>query len=215
MQNKDKRVGGSIPTDEPQAPGTAAEGNNPTDELQAEAAEGHEGEAPAALSIEELQELLQLKEAEAKANEEKFLRQAAELENYKKRVAREKEDAIKFANEALVRDLLPVLDNLERAVDHARSGGNGKPLLDGIEMVLQTWLEALGKHGVTRITAKGDVFDPEKHEAYAQVETDEFPANTIVDEVHGGYFLRDRLLRPSLVSVAKPSEKKEKPEEEG
>jgi len=162
------------------------------------------------LSQEELQDRLQAKEQEAKDNEEKFLRQAAELENYKKRVAREKADAIKYANEGLVRDLLPVLDNLERAVEHARDGGNGQPLVDGIEMVLNTCLEALGKHGVSQVTAKGEVFDPEKHEAYAQIETNDCPPNTVVDEVHRGYFLGDRLLRASLVSVAKPSENREK-----
>jgi molecular chaperone GrpE len=203
MKDKDKQLEPDVSAEEAQGSGAASE------DTEQEAA-GISGE----LSREELQELLQSKEQEAKANEDKFLRQAAELENYKKRVAREKEDAIRFANEGLVRDLLPVLDNLERAVEHARSGGDGKPLLDGIEMVLQTCLEALGKHGVTQISAKGEVFDPEKHEAYAQVETEDLPSNTVVDEVHRGYFLRDRLLRPSLVSVAKSSGKKGNPDQE-
>lgn len=205
MEDKDKQLEPDVATEEAQDSGTEAA----KDVEQGEAA-SDSGE----ISREELQELLQAKEQEARANEDKFLRQAAELENFKKRVAREKEEAIRFANEGLVRDLLPVLDNLERAVEHARSGGNGKPLLDGIEMVLQSCLEALGKHGVTRITAKGEVFDPEKHEAYAQVETEDFAPSTVVDEVHHGYFLRDRLLRPSLVSVAKASGKKENPGEE-
>lgn len=194
----------------------------PDSELPSDGAEPQEGQEsatepevvatgePVNLSHEELQSLLQAKEQEAKNNEEKFLRQAAEMENYKKRVAREKEDAIKFANEALVRELLPVLDNLERAVEHARGGGNGEPLVDGIEMVLKTCLEALEKHGVSQVTAKGEPFDPERHEAYAQIETDDCPPNTVVNEIHRGYFLRDRLLRPSLVSVAKPVEDKNK-----
>jgi len=196
MDKKDKDFEQEETTEEAQTP-------------EVEVVEDDQARDAGELSREELQQLLQAKEEEAKANEEKFLRQAAELENYKKRVARDKEDAIRFANEALIRDLLPILDNLERAVEHARGGGDGKPLLEGIEMVLQTWLDALGKHGVTQVQAKGEPFDPEKHEAYAQVETEEVPPNTVVDEVHRGYFLRDRLLRPSLVSVAKPPGNKE------
>lgn len=147
---------------------------------------------------------------EARRHHDRYLREAAETENYKKRVTREKHDAIRYANESLVRDLLPVIDDLERAARHAPADGNPQPLLDGIGLVLKGCLEALQKHGVTRITARGEPFDPEKHEAYAQVETDEYPANTVVDEVHQGYYLSDRLLRPSLVSVAKASTLQEK-----
>jgi len=201
MEDKDRQPDSELPSD----------GAEPQENQEAVIEpEGVGTGEPGDLSHEELQNLLQVKEQEAKDNEEKFLRQAAEMENYKKRVAREKEDAIKFANEALVRELLPVLDNLERAVEHARDGGNGEPLVDGIEMVLKTCLEALEKHGVSQVTAKGEVFDPERHEAYAQIETDDCPPNTVVNEVHRGYFLRDRLLRPSLVSVAKPVENKNK-----
>ncbi|MEK6613872.1 MAG: nucleotide exchange factor GrpE, partial [Candidatus Binatota bacterium] len=112
------------------------------------------------------------------------------------------------------RDLLPVLDNLERAVDHAKGGGNGKPLLEGVEMVLKGFLDVLNKHGVTQISAKGELFDPERHEAIAQVESEEHKPNTVMEEHHKGYYLLDRLLRPSLVSVAKPPEAKEKKEED-
>ena len=106
MEDKDKQPDSELSSDEPQE-----------EVLEAEVTST---EASSHLSQEELQNRLQAKEQEAKDNEEKFLRQAAEMENYKKRVAREKEDAIKYANEGLVRDLLPVLDNLERAVEHAR-----------------------------------------------------------------------------------------------
>jgi len=208
MDNKDKEFEHEAAAEEPQTSGNGVAGEGEEQEEQASVAE-QPGDTDE-LSRKALQELVQSKEQEAKANEEKFLRQAAELENYKKRVVRDKEDAIRFANEALIRELLPVLDNLERAVEHARSSGDGKSILDGIEMVLQTCMEALGKHGVTQIKSKGETFDPERHEAYAQVETDEFPPNTVVDEVHRGYFLRDRLLRPSMVSVAKSPENKEK-----
>ncbi len=162
--------------------------------------------------VERLRAELEATKEEARRNYDQFLRDAAETENYKKRVTREKRDAIRYANESLVRDLLPVIDDLERAAQHARTDGNPQSLLDGIELVLKGCLEALQKHGVTRITAKGEPFDPEKHEAYAQVETDEYEANTVVDEVHQGYCLDDRLLRPSLVSVAKAPTLQEKDE---
>lgn len=165
--------------------------------------------------MEKLRQALEAKELEAKQNYDRFLRQGAELENFKKRVAREKEEAIRYGNEILIRDLLLILDNLERAVEHARGGGNGEPLLEGIEMVLKGFLEALQKHGVTQIRAKGRPFDPQHHEAFAQVESEEHQPNTVVEELHKGYLLLDRLLRPSLVSVAKAREAEDKNSEQG
>ena len=174
--------------------------------------------AASAAELEKLRQQLEAKEVEAKENYDRFLRQAAELENFKKRMAREKTEAIRYANEILIRDLLPVLDNLERAVEYAKGGGNGKPLLDGIEMVLKSWLEALGKHGVTQISAVGDTFDPERHEAIAQVESQERDPNTVIEEHKKGYYLLERLLRPAQVSVTKlpkiKEEKKEQPKVE-
>ena len=161
---------------------------------------------------ERLQAELDAAREEARRNHDLYLREAAETENYKKRVTREKHDAIRYANEALVRDLLPVIDDLERAAQHAPADGNLRPLLDGIELVLKSCHEALQKHGVTPITAKGQPFDPEKHEAFAQVESGDHEPNTVVDEVHRGYYLTDRLLRPSLVSVAKAPTLNEKEE---
>lgn len=163
----------------------------------------------------QLRQRLEAKEKEAKDNYERLLRQVAEAENLKKRVAREKEDALRFANEALVRDLLPVVDNLERAVSHAQGGGNGKPLVDGVEMVLKGLSDVLIKHGVVQILAIGQPFDPAKHEAMSQVETANQEPNTVVEEFHKGYLLRDRLLRPALVSVAKAPISKEKKNSDG
>ncbi|MGH7767321.1 MAG: nucleotide exchange factor GrpE [Candidatus Binatia bacterium] len=158
---------------------------------------------------EKLRRQLEDKEREGKENYDRLLRQAAEVENYKKRVAREKAEAIRYANESLVKDLLPVLDNLERALGYAKGGGNGKPLLEGIEMVLKSFLETLAKHGVSQVSAVGEPFDPNKHEAIAQVATPEHDPNTVVEEHHKGYYLLDRLLRPAQVSVAKPPENKD------
>jgi molecular chaperone GrpE len=159
--------------------------------------------------LEKLRRQLESREREAKESYDRFLRQTAELENFKKRTAREKADAIRYGNESLFRDLLPVVDNLERALEHAR-GGNGKPLVEGVEMVLRGFQDVLSRHGVTAISAKGHSFDPEKHEAIAQIETDQAEPNTVVEEHHKGYYLLDRLLRPALVSVAKRPEEEKK-----
>lgn len=165
--------------------------------------------------LERLHQQLERKNLEARENYDRFLRQVAELENFKKRTARERGEAIRYANENLMRDLLPVLDNLERAVDHAKGGENGKPLVEGVEMVLKSFLDVLSKHGVTQISAQGESFDPERHEAIAQVESEAHEPNTVIEEHHKGYYLLDRLLRPSLVSVAKPPEVKEKKRQDG
>lgn len=170
---------------------------------------------PLKAEIASLRQQLETKDQEAKNNYERMLRQAAELENFRKRSARERDDAIRFANESLIKDLLPVVDNLERAIAHASGGGNGKPLVDGVEMVLRGMLDVLAKHGVSPISAQGQAFDPNKHEAMSQVESDAHEPNSVVEELHKGYLLRDRLLRPALVSVAKPSKTREKKNPDG
>lgn len=162
------------------------------------------------MDLENLRQELAAKDLEAKNNYDRFLRQVAELENFKKRTARERDDAVRFANEALIKDLLPVVDNLERAVAHASGGGNGRSIVEGVEMVLKGLLDAMARHGVTQITAIGQPFDPSRHEAMAQVESESHEPNSVVDELHKGYMLRDRLLRPALVSVAKAPETHEK-----
>jgi molecular chaperone GrpE len=175
------------------------------DQISELASQGSESETAA------LRQQLAAKETEAKNNYDRLLRQAAELENYKKRTARERDEAIRFANESLIKDLLPVVDNLERAIAHAAaSGDDGNPLVEGVSMVLRGLMDTLAKHGVTAISAEGRSFDPSKHEAMNQVETADHEPNSVVAEFHKGYMLRERLLRPALVSVAKALESREK-----
>lgn len=196
----------------------SAETKNSTEEAVAEqSAEGAalaESSSSATSEVEDLRQQLATKDLEAKTNYDRFMRQAAELDNFKKRASREREDAVRFANESLIKDLLPVIDNLERAVAHASGGGNGNPIVEGVEMVLKGLLDALAKHGVTQISAVGQPFDPTMHEAMAQVQSQTHQPNSVVDELHKGYTLRNRLLRPALVSVAKAPITQEKKNDE-
>lgn len=187
------------------------EGEQAKENAEAATADSSDQEKPqpSESDIEKLRQSLEAKDTEAKKNYELYLRQVAELENYKKRSIREQEETRRFGNENLVKDFLPVLDNLERAVEHAAGGGNGKSFLEGIELVLKGFLEALEKHGVKQVCAKGEPFNPQKHEAFAQVESKDHAPNTVVQELQKGYTMLDRLLRPSLVSVAKLPETKE------
>jgi molecular chaperone GrpE len=150
------------------------------------------------------EEALAASQAEAQKNWDLYLRARADLENYRKRAQREKEDLSRFANENLLREILPVMDNLERALEHARQeeGGNGG-LLQGVELTLGQFQRVLDKFGVTPIRSLGEPFDPARHEALGQVESAEHPPNTVVQELQKGYLLNDRLLRPAMVMVAK------------
>jgi molecular chaperone GrpE len=152
-----------------------------------------------ARTIEELKQQLADAQAEARTNHDRFLRERAELENFKKRMQREKAEALRFACEPLIRELLPVVDNLERALEH---GGNGQSVLDGVRLVLKSLLELLDRHGVKRIDAVGEPFDPSRHQAMAQVASAEHEPNQVIAQHHSGYLLHDRLLRPALVTVS-------------
>ncbi len=154
----------------------------------------------AALSVEEQ---LAAKEKEARENWDRFLRERADLENYRKRVGREKEELLNYGNKSLLEEILPVIDNLERALAHASEDGLGA-VVEGIRMTHVMLLSALKKFSVTPIDAVGQPFDSAFHQAMAQVPTDQHEPNTVVEEYQKGYMLKERLLRPSMVTVASP-----------
>lgn len=153
--------------------------------------------------IEALKSQLEEKSKEAEKNYDLWLRAVAELENYRKRVEKEQKIYAKFANEALIRELLPVLDNLERAIAHVGSSPDLDKLLEGIRLTLKLFQDCLKKFGVKPIETIGKRFDPHIHEAVEVKEDSEQEEDTIVKEYQKGYLLHDRLLRPALVVVAK------------
>jgi len=141
--------------------------------------------------------------------QDRYLRLGAEFENYKKRSERDRQTSVKFANEAILTDLLPVLDHLEQAIMAAEkelkdnSNHAAVSLAKGVGMVLKQFEEVLGRYGVKAFSAKGQPFDPNFHEAMQQQESDTHPEGTVLEEYQRGYRLNDRLVRPARVVVAK------------
>ncbi|HOO89220.1 MAG TPA: nucleotide exchange factor GrpE [Syntrophales bacterium] len=158
-----------------------------------------------AKSVSKKELLLRLEEAEKQSskNYDKYLRACAELENYKKRAAKDRENFIKYGNETLIKEILPTVDNMERALEHACNSDDFEAFVDGLKLIRDTFISVLGKQGVEEIEAIGKDFDPNFHEAMMQVEGEHEEDNKVVEEYEKGYLLNGRLLRPSKVSIAK------------
>ena len=139
---------------------------------------------------------------EVRAAQERYLRLAAEFENYKKRAQKDQDEYRKNSNERLLKELLPVIDNLQRALQHGRSSSNKEGVLEGIELTSKKALEILSRFGVKPIPSVGLPFDPAVHEAVAKVNGKGHKPNSIVEEFEKGYYLHDRVLRPAMVTVA-------------
>jgi molecular chaperone GrpE len=157
--------------------------------------------------IDELKKKFEEKEKESKEHYDRLLRVAADFDNYKKRAAREKEEWTKFANEDLIKAILPFIDNLERAINHAEKVDDTGVLIEGVRLTIQQLLQALNKFGLSSFESLGKPFDPAIHEAILLVPTDQHKPDQVVEEFQKGYLLNDRLLRPATVSVSKPLEK--------
>ena len=148
------------------------------------------------------------REAEASDKEaEEYLdhlkRLKAEFENYKKRMVKERQQIVNWAIEDLIKEFLPVLDDLERAIDSAKVSQDFSSLLEGIKMVYDHFRQILRKKGIEEISAEGEEFDPHLHEAIMRIESDEHPDNIVVEEMRKGYKFKDKVLRPAMVKVNK------------
>jgi len=181
---------------------TTSRSTAPSDNQKAEAEDLQEATEAADTTLEEQLEAAQ---CEARENHDRFLRVAAELDNFRKRKEREIGDLRKYANQSLLKELLAVVDNLERALESGRASGQPEALAEGVEMTLKELLKIFQRFGVTPIEALAQPFDPNHHEAVMQEPSDAYPTNTVIRELQKGYLLRERLLRPAMVVVSTES----------
>lgn len=164
--------------------------------------------------IDILKERLKESENQAKELEDRFLRVAADFDNFKKRTAREFENLAKFANENLITKLTETLDNFQRALDHAKNSTDFDNFHKGVELIYESLKGVLEKEGLEPIKTVGEKFDPNFHEAISQRESDEFPEGTIIDEISKGYILNGRVIKAPKVIVSIGSKKEEETKEE-
>ena len=182
--------------------------NNVEQEENEEQKEATEG-STVTITKEEYEQLLKCKEAQAK-----LLYVYAEFDNFKKRASRDLQQQMAYANEGLIKEVLPIIDNLCRAKDHAcddleKNDERFSKFLEGIDLVLKQLMSVLGKFGVEELSSVGKKFDPNFHEAMEQVESDDHEHGDIVNEYQKGYKLKDRVIRPSKVSVATKKKKED------
>jgi len=199
---------------QPGAPATeASPGPAEAAAIAGESAPRETSETREELAAKVAQLSAQLEESTARAREtaqrlkdehERLLRTAAEFDNFKKRATKEKDDVRKYGVESLLKDFLPVSDNLDRALDHAEQH-DPKQVIEGVRLVQKMLESALSKHGVVGFSALGQMFDPSQHEALMQAESDQ-PAGTVIQEMARGYKLAERLVRPAAVVVARAKE---------
>jgi len=157
--------------------------------------------------LKEMEARLESLEKEAKESYDRFLRVSAEFENYKKRAAREMNDFRKFANESFIKAMLPVVDNLDRAIESSSNDDHAQnSVVEGVNMTLKEILKVFEQFNVKPFESLGKAFDPALHQAVMQEETDDHPENTVLNELQKGYMMHDRLLRPAMVVVSKTKE---------
>jgi molecular chaperone GrpE len=185
-------------TEPKDAPTQRAEDPDEVSEASADAAEPGADPAEAAPS-DPLAEALE----ENKRIRDQLLRTAADFDNFRKRSRREVSDASERGREEILKELLPVFDNLERAADHAKGATEMSALTDGIDLVIKQFVDTLAKIGVEKLDARGQAFDPSVHEAIQQLETPDMPPGTVAHQVQAGYKMGGRLVRPCMVVVAK------------
>jgi molecular chaperone GrpE len=156
---------------------------------------------------EELKRALDDCKEELGQTRDRWIRMVAEMENFKKRSGKERDEFFKYANENILRELLPILDNLQRAIDHAETHNGQTGLLEGIQMTERQLVAVMERFGISPVDAISKPFDPSRHEAMIQVDSEDHEPNTVLQEHQKGYLLHDRLLRPAKVAVSKRTQK--------
>ncbi len=151
---------------------------------------------------QELLKKLRETEEEAQKNYDLYIRAYAEMENVKKRVIKEREELRKYANESLIKEILPVIDNLQKAISHAHNGENPLGLIEGLKLTLDSLMMTLEKAGLQEVEAEGKPFDPNFHESISQQRDDKVPPGHVITEFQRGYLLNGRLIRPARVVIS-------------
>jgi molecular chaperone GrpE len=182
--------------------GESREGGDQADEAIAESGVSTPPSAPSS-DVAEVADPLAQAQAEAAKLKDAWLRTAADFDNFRKRTRRELDEARRASREEVLRALLPIFDNLDRAIQSSVRSSDIKAMVDGLSMVHRQFVDALGREGITRVPTVGQSFDPSIHEAIQQVDTDEHPPGTVIAEVQSGYSQGDRLLRAAMVVVAR------------
>lgn len=175
----------------------------PNSDNGAEAGEGLESSQEKENPCKPLEEELEKLKRQAEEHYEMFLRARADLENYRRRARKELEETARYGAAPLAEALLPVLDNMERALASGRNSDCGDAFYEGVEMVYRQMLQVLSEAGLSPIEAVGKPFDPHLHNAVMQTESDEYEPGTVVEELQRGYQFKDRVLRPTMVKVSK------------
>lgn len=190
-------------------PGSAVQGASPDQvdlpEAEREEAAGEQGQEE--VDVQELERRLAEQTALAQDYFQRLARMQADFENYRRRMNREREEWFKYASQSLVAELLPVVDNFERAL--AAKEEDPAQVVAGVEMIYRQLMDVLTREGLSPVPAVNEPFDPARHEAIMQEETDSYPDNTVIEELRRGYYFKDRLLRPALVKVARAVSKQE------
>jgi molecular chaperone GrpE len=183
--------------------GESRESTEQADEPQAEAGGSTPPSSASGAAPPEAGDPLAQAQAEAAKLKDAWLRTAADFDNFRKRTRRELDEARRGGREEVLRALLPVFDNLDRAIQSSARSSDMKAMVDGLSMVHRQFVDALGREGITRVPTVGRAFDPSIHEAIQQVDTDEHPPGTVIAEVQSGYSQGERLLRAAMVVVAR------------
>ncbi|MDK2888006.1 MAG: molecular chaperone GrpE [Thermoanaerobacter sp.] len=190
-------------------PGSAVQGSSPGQvdlpETEGEETAGEQGQEE--VDVQELERRLAEQTALAQDYFQRLARMQADFENYRRRMNREREEWFKYASQSLVAELLPVVDNFERAL--AAKEDDPAQVVAGVEMIYRQLMDVLTREGLSPVPAVNEPFDPARHEAIMQEETDSYPDNTVIEELRRGYYFKDRLLRPALVKVARAVSKQE------
>ena len=180
-----------------------AESPTTNDAPEESRADAESGDSPEAEALTKLEDEYQAYKAESEKQHDQMLRTIAEFDNSRKRAEREKEESLKYALESFVKELIPTIDSIERAIQSTKESQDVDALVEGIEMIYKGLLSTLEKRGVTPIEAVNKPFDPMQHEAVMHVESEDVPENNVIEEWQKGYMLHNRVIRPSMVSVSK------------